>query len=150
MPPIPPLFVLPVPPTLNAGSSAQGGQGSFICNQAAPGVYLLSFSSPPDNRLIPAFNQSFLLALDIIEHRLPRGVVITTSSIPKFYSNGLDFESAIKDPTFFPNSLYPLWRRLITVSLITTRPALQRSHRPSSSESTFEANFSSIRCRRLH
>ena len=116
MPPIPPLFVLPVPPTLNAGSSAHGEQGSFICTQAAPQVYLLSFSSPPDNRLVPVFNQTFLLALDVIEHRLPRGVVITTSSITKFYSNGIDFENAIKDPNFFPNSLYPLWRRLITVS----------------------------------
>ncbi|ETI23820.1 hypothetical protein G647_05626 [Cladophialophora carrionii CBS 160.54] len=119
MPPIPPLFVLPVPPTLSASSSAPGGQGSFICTQAAQQVYLLSFSCPPDNRLVPAFNQTFLLALDIIEHRLPRGVVITTSSISKFYSNGLDFENAIKDPTFFPNSLYPLWRRLITYPMPT-------------------------------
>jgi len=125
MPPIPPLFVLPVPPTLNAGSSAQA-QGNFICTQAAPQVYLLSFSSPPDNRLVPAFNQTFLLALDIIEHRLPRGVVITTSSITKFYSNGLDFENAIKDPTFFPNSLYPLWRRLITYPMPTV--ALLNGH----------------------
>ena len=114
MPPIPPLFVIPIPAALTAGASAQG-QGSFICTQAAPQVYLLSFSSPPDNRLVPAFNQTFLLALDVIEHRLPRGVVITTSSIAKFYSNGLDFENAIKDPGFFPNSLFPLWRRLVTV-----------------------------------
>jgi Delta3-Delta2-enoyl-CoA isomerase len=114
MPPIPPLFVLPIPPAL----TTQGQQGSFICTQAAPQVYLLSFSSPPDNRLVPAFNHTFLVALDIIEHRLPRGVVITTSSITKFYSNGLDFENAIKDPTFFSSSLYPLWRRLITVSPI--------------------------------
>ncbi|KIW27656.1 uncharacterized protein PV07_07379 [Cladophialophora immunda] len=126
MPPIPPLFVLQIPPTLNAGSSAQSEQGNFICTQAAPQVYLLSFSSPPDNRLTPAFNQTFLLALDIIEHRLPRGVVITTSSITKFYSNGLDFENAIKDPTFFPNSLYPLWRRLITYPMPTV--ALLNGH----------------------
>ncbi|OAP65696.1 hypothetical protein AYL99_01668 [Fonsecaea erecta] len=126
MPPIPPLFVLQIPPTLNAGSNAQGEQGNFICTQAAPQVYLLSFSSPPDNRLVPAFNQTFLLALDIIEHRLPRGVVITTSSITKFYSNGLDFENAIKDPTFFPSSLYPLWRRLITYPMPTV--ALLNGH----------------------
>ncbi|EXJ66048.1 uncharacterized protein A1O5_10662 [Cladophialophora psammophila CBS 110553] len=126
MPPIPPLFVLQIPPTLNAGSSAQGEQGNFICTQAAPQVYFLSFSSPPDNRLIPAFNQTFLLALDIIEHRLPRGVVITTSSITKFYSNGLDFENAIRDPTFFPNSLYPLWRRLVTYPMPTV--ALLNGH----------------------
>jgi hypothetical protein len=127
MPPIPPLFVLPIPPALTAGSSAQAGQGSFICTQAAPQVYLLSFSSPPDNRLVPAFNQTFLLALDIIEARLPRGVVITTSSITKFYSNGLDFENAIKDPTFFPTSLYPLWRRLITVCSLPEKPTIKAS-----------------------
>lgn len=69
--------------------------------------------------MVPAFNQTFLLALDIIEQRLPRGVVITTSSITKFYSNGLDYESAIGDPTFFPNSLYPLWRRLVTYPMPT-------------------------------
>ncbi|KAJ9603298.1 hypothetical protein H2200_012076 [Cladophialophora chaetospira] len=126
MPPIPPLFVLPVPPTLSASSTGQGAQGSFVCTQAAPQVYLLSFSSPPDNRLVPIFNQTFLLALDIIEHRLPRGVVITTSSINKFYSNGLDFENAIKDPNFFPNSLFPLWRRLITYPMPTI--ALMNGH----------------------
>lgn len=124
MPPIPPLFVLPIPPYSAASATQQ--QGSFICTQAAPQVYLLSFSSPPDNRLIPAFNQTFLLALDIIEHRLPKGVVITTSSIQKFYSNGLDFENAIRDPNFFPGSLYPLWRRLITYPMPTI--ALMNGH----------------------
>jgi len=118
MPPIPPLFVLQVPPS-TATSPAHGQPGSFICTQAAPQVYLLSFSSPPDNRLTPDFNQTFLLALDIIVHRLPKGVVITTSSITKFYSNGLDYESAIRDPNFFPHSLYPLWRRLISYPMPT-------------------------------
>ncbi|KAJ9634131.1 uncharacterized protein PV06_09678 [Exophiala oligosperma] len=124
MPPIPPLFVLPIPPS--SATSATQQQGSFICTQAAPQVYLLSFSSPPDNRLTPAFNETFLLALDIIEHKLPKGVVVTTSSIPKFYSNGLDFENAIRDPNFFPGSLYPLWRRLITYPMPTV--ALMNGH----------------------
>ncbi|KAK4943300.1 hypothetical protein LTR10_017143 [Elasticomyces elasticus] len=125
MPPIPPLFVLQVPPA-SVVSPAHSQQGSFICTQAAPQVYLLSFSSPPDNRLVPAFNQAFLLALDIIEQRLPRGVVITTSTITKFYSNGLDYENAIGDPTFFSNSLYPLWRRLVTYPMPTI--ALMNGH----------------------
>ncbi|KAK5551573.1 hypothetical protein LTR46_010390 [Exophiala xenobiotica] len=124
MPPIPPIFVLQVPP-FSATAQAQQ-QGSFICTQAAPQVYLLSFSSPPDNRLTPAFNQAFLLALDIIEHRLPKGVVVTTSSITKFYSNGLDYENAIRDPNFFPNSLFPLWRRLIAYPMPTI--ALMNGH----------------------
>jgi Delta3-Delta2-enoyl-CoA isomerase len=117
MPPIPPLFVLEIPSIL-ATQPAQNN-GSFICTQPAPEVYLLSFSAPPDNRLTPAFNATFVLALDVIEHRLPKGVVITTSSITKFYSNGLDFENAIKDPTFMHGSLFPLWRRLLTYPMPT-------------------------------
>jgi enoyl-CoA hydratase/carnithine racemase len=127
MPPIPPLFVLQIPPTTSGSSSLpQAQQGSFVCTQAAPQVYLLSFANPPDNRLTPSFNLTFLLALDIIEHRLPKGVVITTSSITKFYSNGLDFENASRDPTFFPGSLFPLWRRLITYPMPTV--ALLNGH----------------------
>ncbi|RVX69788.1 hypothetical protein B0A52_06433 [Exophiala mesophila] len=113
-----PHFVLPVPPQ-GGGANASAQQGQFVCTEPSPRVYLLSFSSPPDNRLTPEFNQTFLLALDIIEHRLPKGVVVTTSSIAKFYSNGLDFENAIRDPTFFPRSLFPLWRRLITYPMPT-------------------------------
>lgn len=125
MPPIPPHFVLSIPP-IGAGSNTSGQQGSFVCTEPAPRVYLLSFSSSPDNRLTPTFNQTFLLALDIIEHKLPKGVVVTTSSILKFYSNGLDFENAIRDPTFFPRSLFPLWRRLITYPMPTV--ALLNGH----------------------
>ena len=64
--------------------------------------------------MTPAFCKTFLLALDIIDHTFPNGVVVTTSSINKFYSNGLDYESAIKTKRFFEDSLYPLWRRLLT------------------------------------
>jgi Delta3-Delta2-enoyl-CoA isomerase len=110
-----PLFVLPIPNI--SGTSA--ANGSFVCVQPSAQVYVLSFSSPPDNRLIPAFNTAFLLALDIIENKLPKGVVVTTSSITKFYSNGLDYENAVKDPTFFRNSLYPLWWRLLTYPMPT-------------------------------
>lgn len=103
MPPIPPLFTLPVAPN-----------GRIICTQPSPRIYLLSFESPPDNRLTPSFCASLLLALDILDHKYPKGVVITTSLIPKFYSNGLDYESAVRSKTFFSDSLYPLWRRFLT------------------------------------
>jgi hypothetical protein len=105
MPPIPPLFKLPIP-----------GQSSahITCTQPSRKIYLLTFHSPPDNRLTAAFCSTFLLALDIVEHRYPKGVVVSTSSIQKFYSNGLDYENAIKTKGFFEDSLYPVWRRLIT------------------------------------
>ena len=119
MPPIPPLFVLQVPSTAVSSSSSAASPGSIVCSQPAEKVYLLSFSSPPDNRLTPALNNTLLLALDILEKRFPKGVVITTSSIAKFYSNGLDYENAIKDPNFFQGSLFPLWRRLVTYPMPT-------------------------------
>ncbi|KAK4694991.1 Delta3-Delta2-enoyl-CoA isomerase, partial [Lecanoromycetidae sp. Uapishka_2] len=108
MPPIPALFVLPLPPS-----------GRITCTQPAPRIYLLTFDSPPDNRMTPAFCSTFLLALDILDHRFPKGVVITTSGIQKFYSNGLDYESAIKTQGFFSDYLYPLWRRLLTYPMPT-------------------------------
>lgn len=103
MPPIPSLFTLFVDP-----------KGSIICTQPAQRVYLLTIESPPDNRITPAFCASFILALDILDRRFPKGIVVTTSAISKFYSNGLDYESAVKLKTFFSDSLYPLWRRLLT------------------------------------
>jgi Delta3-Delta2-enoyl-CoA isomerase len=118
MPPVPPLFVLQIPSKAISSSSASGS-GSIVCTQPAQNVYLLSFSSPPDNRLTPSFNNTLLLALDILENRFPKGVVVTTSSIAKFYSNGLDYENAIKDPNFFKGSLFPLWRRLVTYPMPT-------------------------------
>jgi enoyl-CoA hydratase/carnithine racemase len=118
MPPIPPLFVLQVPSTAVSSSTAHS-PGSIVCTQPAQKVYLLNFSSPPDNRLTPSLNNTLLLALDILENRFPKGVVITTSSIAKFYSNGLDYENAIKDPDFFKGSLFPLWRRLVTYPMPT-------------------------------
>lgn len=116
MAPAQPLFVLQIPAS---SATTPPGRGSIVCVQASPQVYVLSFSSPPDNRLTPAFIASFLLALDIIENRFPKGVVVSTSSITKFYSNGLDYESAVKDPLFFRTSLYPLWRRLLTYPMPT-------------------------------
>ena len=122
-PPFPPLFILPLPKDPNnttpSTTKSSGNNGSFILTQPAPKVYLLTFTSPPDNRLTAAFNATFHLALDILALRFPPGVLITTSSITKFYSNGLDYENAIKTPSFFPDSLFPLWRRLITYPMPT-------------------------------
>lgn len=91
-----------------------GTTGKITCTEPSPEIYLLTFELPPDNRLTTPFCATFLLALDIIAHRYPKGVVVTTSGISKFYSNGLDYESAIKSRDFFPNVLYPLWKRLLT------------------------------------
>ncbi|KAI9686505.1 MAG: hypothetical protein M1822_003516 [Bathelium mastoideum] len=98
------LFSLPIEP-----------DGSVKCEDLDQ-VYLLSFQLPPDNRLTTSFCQTLILALDILQEKHPPGVIITTSAIPKFYSNGLDLASdASSAPaTFFPHALYALWARLLT------------------------------------
>src|SRR5436190_15500784 len=108
-----PLFSLSMP---SAKSSDGKPPIPGIVNVTSPAqsIYLISFSSPPDNRLTPSFNSTLRLALLILRHRYSKGVVILTSSIPKFFSNGLDYQAAISSPTFFPESLFPLWYTLLT------------------------------------
>lgn len=108
---MPALFTVPI--------AATGG--SIVCtnptanqDQEQQNIYLLTFTSPKDNRLTPAFIDALLLALDIIEHRYPKGVVVTTSGIAKFYSNGLDLEVALSQEKFLENWLWRLFRRFLT------------------------------------
>ena len=70
-----PLFVLSLP-----------SGGSIQCTEPAPKIYLITFLAPPDNRLTAPFVKALTLALDIIEHRFAKGVVVTTSGVSKFYS----------------------------------------------------------------
>ncbi|KAI1375106.1 enoyl-CoA hydratase/isomerase family protein [Hypoxylon crocopeplum] len=107
------LFTIPVP-TIKSHPG-----GSIVCTSPAPQVYVLTWTSPPDNRLTPAFNTALMTALDVIEFGHPPGVVITTSSISKFYSNGLDLQLALSLPGFFETSLYPLFRRFLTYPMPT-------------------------------
>ncbi|KAI1821975.1 enoyl-CoA hydratase/isomerase [Xylaria intraflava] len=107
------LFSVPIP----ALPSHPGG--SIVCTAPAPRVYLLTFTSPNDNRLTPAFCRALMVALDIIEFGYERGVVVTTSGIKKFYSNGLDLELARATPRFWETSLYPLYRRFLTYPMPT-------------------------------
>lgn len=103
------LFTVPIP-SLNSHPG-----GSIVCTEPAPRVYLLTWTSPPDNRLTSAFCGSLLDALDLIEFGgYPPGVVVTTSGVAKFYSNGLDLEHAIATPGFWTGSLYKLFTRFLT------------------------------------
>lgn len=95
--------------------------GSIVCTnptvqpgQEQQNVYLLTFTSPKDNRLTPSFIDAMILALDIIEQRYPKGVVVTTSGIAKFYSNGLDLDVAGSTEGFLENWLWRLFRRFLT------------------------------------
>lgn len=95
--------------------------GSIVCtkptadrSQEQQNVYLLTFTSPKDNRLTPTFIDALILALDIVEHRYPKGVVVTTSGIAKFYSNGLDLDVALSHEGFLQDWLWRLFRRFLT------------------------------------
>ncbi|KAJ4182842.1 hypothetical protein NW755_010041 [Fusarium falciforme] len=92
--------------------------GTLTCTEPEPAVYLLTLISPPDNRLTAPVLKAFLNALDILEFGYPHGVVITTSGIPKFYSNGLDLEHAVATDGFW-HLLYDVWRRFLTYPMPT-------------------------------
>ena len=104
------LFSLQIPNTTS---------GTITCTLPSSLIYLLTFSSPPDNRLTTSFCRTLLLALDILEHSYPSGVVVTTSAIRKFYSNGLDLRHAFATKDFMATSLYPLFRRFLTYPMPT-------------------------------
>ncbi|KKZ64118.1 hypothetical protein EMCG_01616 [[Emmonsia] crescens] len=97
----------------------QKAEGVLTCTQPQDAVYLLTFNFAPDNRLTEDFCQAMLLALDIIQFKYPPGVVVTTSAIQKFYSNGLDLQKAVSTKGFFENHLFALFKRLLTYPLPT-------------------------------
>ncbi|KAG5926683.1 hypothetical protein E4U42_003055 [Claviceps africana] len=107
------LFTVPIPPCGNHPG------GTITCTQPQPSIYLVTFVSPPDNRLTTAFCRALLQALDMIEFGgHPPGVVVTTSGIPKFYSNGLDLEHAIATEGFW-QLFYDVWLRFLTYPMPT-------------------------------
>jgi enoyl-CoA hydratase/carnithine racemase len=91
-----------------------------VATEPAPAVYLLTITSPPDNRLTTASCTAMLDALDLIEYGgYKPGVLVTTSGIDKFYSNGLDLEHALGTEGFLPGVLYRLFHRLLTYPMPT-------------------------------
>ncbi|APA08719.1 hypothetical protein sscle_04g034890 [Sclerotinia sclerotiorum 1980 UF-70] len=113
-----PLFTLPIP----ISSSLQSQPGTLTCTIPStlhPNLYLLTFSSPPDNRLTTTFCQAFMHALDILEISYPVGAICITSAIPKFFSNGLDLSHATETEGFWDKTLYALWKRLLTYPMPT-------------------------------
>lgn len=110
-----PLFTVPIPEC----DSHPGG--SITISEPQARVYLVTINSPPDNRLTTAACQSLLRALDIVEFSgLAPGCVVTTSSLPKFYSNGLDLDHArAAGSVYWTDSLWALYRRFLTYPMPT-------------------------------
>ena len=108
------LFTIPIPPL------GPHPGGAIVCTEPAPAVYLLTITSPPDNRLTTASCTAILDALDLIEFGgYTPGVVVTTSGIDKFYSNGLDLEHALSTEGFIPRMLYRVFNRFLTYPMPT-------------------------------
>ncbi|KAI4759113.1 putative carnitinyl-CoA dehydratase [Aureobasidium sp. EXF-3400] len=93
--------------------------GKVVVTRLGERVYMLMWNSAPDNRLTTSFCNAVHTALDILALKYPHGVVITTSGISKFYSNGLDLEHANSNPGFTKDSLFALWKRLLTYPMPT-------------------------------
>ncbi|KAL2128432.1 hypothetical protein VTI74DRAFT_9198 [Chaetomium olivicolor] len=108
------LFTIPIPPL------GPHPGGAITASEPAPQVYLLTIVSPPDNRLTTASCNALLDALDMIEFGgYKPGVLVTTSGIDKFYSNGLDLEHALGTEGFLPGVLYKVFRRFLTYPMPT-------------------------------
>jgi enoyl-CoA hydratase/carnithine racemase len=91
-----------------------------ILSEPAEGIYLITFCNGDDNRLVTDFCQAVLSAFDKVEELAPVGsvgAVVTTGSIPKFYSNGLDLDHAGNTEGFWEKSFYPLLHRVASFHL---------------------------------
>jgi len=111
------LFKIPIPP---CGEKNPGGD--ITVTEPAPQVYLMTITSGPDNRITTASVTAILDALDLLEFspdKYPPGVLITTSGLPKFYSNGLDLEHALATEDFMPTKLYKMFARFLTYPMPT-------------------------------
>ncbi|SPO03535.1 related to enoyl-CoA hydratase/isomerase [Cephalotrichum gorgonifer] len=115
------LFTIPIEPI-----DAHPG-GTITLTTPSPKIYLLTISSPPDNRLTTPFCAALLKALTTLQHTQPPGVLVTTSSLPKFFSNGLDLSHVTSNaPHFWTSALYPLFRKLLSYPMPTV--ALVNGH----------------------
>lgn len=103
-----PRFSIPIPPC------GDHPGGAITCTEPQPAVYVLTWVSPPENRITTAFLRALLTALDVIEYGdFERGVVITMSGIPKFYSNGADLDHAVNTDGFW-QLFHNTWARFLT------------------------------------
>ncbi|KAK0706767.1 ClpP/crotonase-like domain-containing protein [Lasiosphaeria miniovina] len=118
----PALFTIPIEPLGDRYPA-----GTVVCTEPAPAVYVLTITVGADNRLTTPTCRALLAALDTLEFGgFAPGVVVTTSGIAKFYSNGLDLEHALSTEGFTPDVLYRLFARFLTYPMPTV--ALLNGH----------------------
>jgi enoyl-CoA hydratase/carnithine racemase len=100
--------------------------GTLTLTNPRPEIYLLTINSPPDNRLTTpmchTLRAALIKTLSVAQQQSPPGgVLLITSSNPKFFSNGLDLDHvmAVGPDIFFPKTLYPLFKAFLTFPLPT-------------------------------
>lgn len=90
-----------------------GGQEKFYIHTDKGDYHLLEFNIVPDNRFTPETCVALVQALTYIKEECEAKPLVTTSTTPKFYSNGLDFERAISTPGFFDWGYYAVMRAML-------------------------------------
>ncbi|KAG9006981.1 hypothetical protein FRB95_009954 [Tulasnella sp. JGI-2019a] len=106
-------------------ADSDSGVGKITLNQLdAPNdqIYTISFNCPPDNRVTPGLVGTLLKVLDVVEEIAPKtAVLVTTSAIGKFYSNGLNLDKVMQHacPEFQSDYWNPLTVRLLTFPIPT-------------------------------
>jgi enoyl-CoA hydratase/carnithine racemase len=91
-----------------------GKDGVFECSSPEDKIYVLSFSSGSQNQVTTPFLKAFLDALEKVEREYQTGVLVFTSSNPKFFSNGFDLEHVASHPNIMEEAVFPLLERLLT------------------------------------
>ncbi|EKG20814.1 Steadiness box [Macrophomina phaseolina MS6] len=85
-------------------------------------IYILTLSSPPENRIDSAFAQEIIRALRAIETAIPAerpGAIITRGADAKFWSTGLDLDEAERRPSANNDGFYPLLATLLDLHVPT-------------------------------
>lgn len=106
-------------PIANAGAGAK----LTLSSLAAPNeqIHILTMNSPPDNRMSKGFITAYMQALDFLEARDEGrlAVLVTTSAIDKFFSNGFELTPEIRNPRFHRDYFQKLLLRLLTFPIPT-------------------------------
>lgn len=99
-----------LPSTMTQLAFPLNGAERFVLYEDRPEYHLLLLNIPPDNRFTPDTIPAILQAVTYIRTKGDPKPLITTSTTPKFFSNGLDYETAVRTPGFFDQHYYPLMR----------------------------------------
>lgn len=104
-------FPIAFPALTHPDKAVKGSGDRIIISESPCGLYyLLEYNALPDNRYSTEFLSAYIDAIDYVRLKGTPKVLVTTSRIPKFFSNGLDFNSAAITPDYIENYYYKVMR----------------------------------------